>query len=110
MAVTRSGGPTAVEPFAGGREFRLQRQIHEVAGNSDMVGRLRLHIVDQRVEHLAALIGMAVARPVDVAQRPLAGELAQPRLQQMVECADPERCASVNSAIRCAIASLFACC
>jgi hypothetical protein len=47
-----------------------------------VVGRLRLHVGDQHVEHLAALVLVAVARPVDVAERTLARELDQPRLRQ----------------------------
>ena len=68
----------AFEPGLGRREFRLQRQVDEVAGYRDVVRPLRLHVGDQRVEHLAAVIFVAVADPVEIAQRPLAGEFAEP--------------------------------
>jgi hypothetical protein len=63
-------------------EFRLQRQIDEIAGHRDVVRPLRLHVGDQRVQHLAAVIFVAVAGPVEIAERTLAGEIAKPRRGQ----------------------------
>ncbi|MGY3361090.1 hypothetical protein ACVWZK_007753 [Bradyrhizobium sp. GM0.4] len=76
------GRTDAVEPGARRRELRLQRQIDEIACDRDVVGTLRLHVGDKGVEHLAALVFVTVARPVDIAERALAGELDQPRLRQ----------------------------
>ena len=50
------GRADALEPCPRRREFRLQRQIDEIAGDRDMVRPLRLHVGYQRVEHVAALI------------------------------------------------------
>jgi len=72
----------AFEPGLGRGEFRLQRQVDEVAGDRDVVRALRLHVGDQRVQHLAAVIFVAVAGPVEIAQRALAREIAKLRLGQ----------------------------
>jgi hypothetical protein len=64
------------------REFRLQREIDQVAGDGDVVGPLRMQVRDQRIEHLAPLIFMASARPVEIAERALARELGHPRRRQ----------------------------
>ena len=80
--VTRSRRADAFEPGLRRREFRLQRQIDEIAGDRDVVRRLRLHVGDQRVEHLAAVIFVAVAGPVEIAERALAREIAKPRRGQ----------------------------
>jgi hypothetical protein len=72
----------AFQPCARWREFRLQRQVDEIAGHRDVVRGLRADVGDQRVEHLAAVIFVAVARPVQVTQRALAREIAQPRRRQ----------------------------
>ena len=72
----------AFEPGLGRGEFCLQRQVDEIAGHRDVVRPLRLHVGDQRVQHLAAMIFVAVAGPVEIAERTLAREFAKPRLGQ----------------------------
>ncbi len=80
--MTRCGGPTLSSQACAGGELRLQRQVDEIAGYRDVVGPLRLHVGDQRVQHLAAVIFVAVAGPVEIAERTLAREIAQPRRGQ----------------------------
>ena len=72
----------AFEPGLGRGEFCLQRQVDEIAGHRDVVRPLRVHVGDQRVQHLAAVIFVAVAGPVEVAERALAREIAKPRRGQ----------------------------
>ena len=72
----------AFEPGLRGLELRLQRQIDEIAGDRDVVRPLRLHVGDQRIQHLAAVIFVAVAGPVEIAERALAGEIADTRRRQ----------------------------
>ena len=72
----------AFEPGLRRGELRFQRQIDEVAGHRDVVRPLRLHVGDQCVQHLAAVIFVAVAGPVEIAQRTLAREIPKPRLGQ----------------------------
>ena len=80
--MTRCGVPTLSSQACAGREFRLQRQVDEIAGHRDVVRPLRLHVGDQRVQHLAAVIFVAVAGPVEIAERALAREIAKPRRGQ----------------------------
>jgi hypothetical protein len=63
-------------------EFGLQRQVDEIAGHRDMIGALRLHVRNQRVEHVAAVIFVTVACPVEIAERAFSREVAQPRRRQ----------------------------
>ena len=82
IAVTSMRLADAFEPGLRRREFRFERQVDEVAGDGDVVGRLRLHVGHQRVQHLAPIIFAAVAGPVQVAEGALSRELGQPRLGQ----------------------------
>ena len=75
-------GADALQPRPRRREFRLQRQVDEIAGHRDVVGPLRPDVGDQRVQHLAAVVFVAVAGPVEIAERALAREIAQPRRRQ----------------------------
>ena len=77
-----SGRPHTSEPLPRRAEFRFQREIDEIAGDGDVVGGLRLHVGDQRVQHLAAIIFAAVAGPVEIAERAFACEFGQPRFGQ----------------------------
>ena len=72
----------AFQPGRRRRELRLQREIDEIAGDRDVVRLLRLEVGDQRVEHVAAVIFVPVAGPVEIAEPALAGEIAQPRRWQ----------------------------
>ena len=72
----------AFEPRLRRLELRLQRQIDEIAGHRDVVRPLRLQVGDQRIQHLAAVIFVAVAGPVEIAKRALADEIAHPRRGQ----------------------------
>ena len=60
------GGADALQPRTGRREFRLQRDIDEIAGDGDVVGPLRPQVRNQRVQHLAAMNFVTVARPVQI--------------------------------------------
>ncbi len=80
--MTRSGGPTPSSQARAGANSASNARLTRSPRHRDVVGRLRLHVGDQHVEHLAALVLVAVARPVDVAERALARELDQPRLRQ----------------------------
>src|SRR5262249_51811171 len=71
--------PDAREPFARRWKFCLQREIDEIARDGDVIGRLRLHVGDQRVQHVAPVIPSAIAGPIEVTQRALPRELGQPR-------------------------------
>ena len=75
------GRADALEPGAGRGEFRLQRQVDEIAGDRDVIGSLGADVVDEGVQHLAAVVSVAIARPVQIAERPLAREIAQPRFR-----------------------------
>ena len=76
------GRADAFQPGPGRFEFGSQRQVDEIAGDRDLIRRLRLHVRQQRVEHVAAMEFVAVAGPVEVAERALAGEIAKPRRRQ----------------------------
>ena len=51
--VTSCGGPERFEPGARRRIFGRQRDIDEVAGHRDVVGRLRLEVGDDARQHVA---------------------------------------------------------
>ena len=69
----------AFQPGPRRRKLRVQRQVDEVAGDRDLVRRLRLHVRYQRVEHIAPVDLVPVARPVEIAERAFSREIAQPR-------------------------------
>ena len=69
----------ALEPRPRGREFCFQREVDEIAGDCDVIRRLRLHVRHKRIEHVAAMEFVAVANPIEIAKGALAGEVAQPR-------------------------------
>lgn len=52
----------------GGLEFLRQAEICQVAGYGDMIGCLRLHIVDERVEDRAEVAHRPVAPPIDISK------------------------------------------
>ena len=72
----------AFEPDARRGEFRVEGEIDEIAGHGDMVRPLRLHVGDQRIQHVAPVIFVAVTGPVKITERALAGEIAQARRRQ----------------------------
>ena len=72
----------ALQPFQRRRKLRLQREIDQVAGDRDLIRRLRLDVQHQRIEHVAAMEFPAIARPIEIAERALAGEFAQPQARQ----------------------------
>src|SRR5262249_11280729 len=77
--------PERSEPRAGGRVFAGERDVDEIAGHRDVVGRLRLEIGHDAREHLAAMDQVALSPPVHVAGRALAQELAPARRPQRAE-------------------------
>jgi hypothetical protein len=72
----------ALEPAQCRRKLGLECEIDEVAGDRDVVGDLGPQVRHQHVEHVAAVIFVPVARPVEVAERALAQELAELRSGQ----------------------------
>ena len=70
------GRSDTFQPRTGRCEFRLQRDVDEIAGDGDVVGPLRLQVLNQRVQHLAPMNLVPVARPVQIAERAFAGEVA----------------------------------
>ena len=71
--------PQLVQPRLRPHIFGRNREIDEVAGHRDMVGRGRLQVARQRLDHLAAVDKFALAVPIDEAEAALAGELLEPR-------------------------------
>jgi hypothetical protein len=96
--VTRCGVADAFEPGLRRGEFRLQRQVDEIAGHRDVVRPLRLHVGDQRVQHLAAVIFVAVAGPVEIAERTLAARSRSRASGNGGRCGS-DRCASVKGSV-----------
>ena len=80
--------PDALQPGPRRRKFRLERDVDEIAGDRDVVRRLRLHVRHQRVEHIAPMIFVAVAGPVEIAERAFAREIAQAAPRASAEDAD----------------------
>ena len=80
------------------RKLRVQRQVDEVAGDRDLVRRLRLKVRHQRIEHIAPVEFVPIAGPVEIAERALSREIAQPLRGHRRQCGS-DRWASVNAAI-----------
>src|SRR6202035_2872434 len=62
-----------LQPGQRWRKLGFERQIDEVACDRDVIRGLRLQIRYQRIEHAAFVEFMPVARPVEIAERALAG-------------------------------------
>jgi len=88
MTVTRSGVPTLLSQVSDGGNSASSAQIDEVARDRDVIRGLRLHVRYQRIEHAALVEFMPVARPVEIAERALAGELGKPWAWHAAEDAD----------------------
>jgi hypothetical protein len=80
--VTRSDAPTLSSHARAGANSASQREIDEVAGDRDVIRPLRLHVRHQRIEHVALVDLLAVAFPVEIAERALAGEVGKPQAWQ----------------------------
>ena len=72
----------AFQPCQRRRKLGFQREIDEIARDRNVVRRLRLHVRHQRIEHVAAVEFMAIAGPVEIAERALSGQLGKPRRRQ----------------------------
>ena len=57
------------------REFGRQRDVDEIAGDRDVVRRLRLQIADDPGKRLRQMDGLAAAVPVEEAEDALVGEI-----------------------------------
>ena len=77
--------PERREPGARRRVFAGERDVDEVAGHRDVVGRLRLQVGHDAREHVGAMDQVALAPPVQKAGGALADELGQSRLRQRRE-------------------------
>ena len=82
------GAADGSEPVAGALILDRQRQIDEVAGDGDVVGRLRFQVARDLIENFAAMDMFALAVPIDEAEPALADELRQPRLQRHMQIGD----------------------
>lgn len=51
----------------GNIDFEIERQIDEIARHRDMIRRLRLHIINESVQHGSVHRIFAIAQPVDIA-------------------------------------------
>ena len=71
------GRPERVHPRGGRRKFGRQPDVHDIAGHRDVIGPLTAQIGDEAPQHAHIVEALAPALPVDVAQRPLGGEIAQ---------------------------------
>ena len=67
------------QPFPGRREFLLQRDVDEVAGDRDVVGRRGSQVVHQGFQRFGAVAHEPPPVPIDEAERALAGQLAKTR-------------------------------
>ncbi len=67
------------EPFPSRREFLLQRDVDEVAGDRDVVRRRGAQVMHQGFQHFGAVPDEAPPVPIDEAERALAGQLAKTR-------------------------------
>jgi hypothetical protein len=74
-SVTFCRGPSRSSHDRAGREFSRQRQVDEIAGDRDVIGRVRLDVVNDPLEHRGQVKAAALAMPVDEAAEPLAHEL-----------------------------------
>ena len=74
-----------VQPRARRRVFRQQPDIDEVAGDRDVVGRLRVQVAHQELDPLGAVDPVPGVPPMQIAEHALVGELAQPRPRQRRE-------------------------
>ena len=87
------GRAQLAQPARGLHELGRQRDVDQIAGDRDMVRRLGAHVLDQRVQHLAAMDAIAAALPGQVAEHPLvhqrprrdARHRAQMQVRQMGE-------------------------
>ena len=80
--MTRSECADTLQPGLGRSKLGFEREVDEVAGDRDVIRLLRLHVRHQRIEHAAGMELVAVARPVEIAERTFAGELAKPQRGQ----------------------------
>ena len=88
----------ALQPGPRRRKLGFQREIDEVAGDRDLIRRLRLHVRHQRIEHVAAVEFVAIAGPVEIAERAFAREIASRAAGSGGRCGS-DRWASVNAVI-----------
>ena len=69
-------GAEMMQPFGGEKKFLRQPEIDEIAGHRDVV-RLPLdEIAGEHVKNIAAMHELPPAMPIDVAEHPLAQEVA----------------------------------
>lgn len=68
-----------VQPFGGEDELLRQAEIDKVAGDGDVVGLPLDDIAGEHIEDIAAMHELPPAMPIDVAENPLAEEVAPAR-------------------------------
>jgi hypothetical protein len=67
-------GSDGLHASAGGVSFTGQRQLGQVTGHDDLVGRLIFDGADERLENSRIVMASAAQPPADVAEQALAGE------------------------------------
>ena len=77
MTVTSSGVPSWRSHDRRLDELGRQRDVDQVAGDRDVVGRLGAQVLHQRVEHLAPVHPVAAPLPGEVAQHALVHQRAR---------------------------------
>ena len=75
-------GAKRLQPEPGQLDLLVERQIDEVAGDGDMVGRVRPHVCHDRVDDIVVQEAAAVALPVHEADRALRDELTKLHFRQ----------------------------
>ena len=73
---TSSGAPSASSQDLAARDLGVERQIDEVAGDREMIGRIGRDVGGDHVDDAVMQEAAPVALPVDVADHALGGEIA----------------------------------
>ena len=94
--LTSCGEPSALKPIAPLPKFRGKGDIGDIAGNSDVVWRLRLDVGDNRRERFRVMNETTFLLPVEIAGHAFADQLAPAAAVGSGARCGSERWASVN--------------
>ena len=78
-------GAECIEPRPRAAVFIVERQIDEVTGHRDMVGRETFQIAHDGFGDFRAMNEFALALPIDVAEAALADEIGEARPRRQVQ-------------------------
>lgn len=73
------GGSNLTEPCQGGDKFMMECDVDDVAAHHDVVDVVTREVGEQRMENAGAVDVAALDRPRQVAEQPLARQIAHPR-------------------------------